>query len=196
MPQFFLVLVEINQNILDEGYNRELIPYVAMHETAKVEQVLGIFEGIEITREWRYYYNYSDALAIIDLTYTKGVYDDWILLIDVKDKDQVNSIIPKYPEIFKRFDVVEEQFLRGLKQEDLIKALASKHMKGVQLELAREILKEQGISFEDEEINELKVQLIEKNLERRKKSKWLEMVILFFLVIIFLLAIIAIMTLS
>lgn len=154
-----------NRSISLEG----LKPYLILPETAdKVAfETLMKRKGIPVLLKWRYYYEYRDAIRIIDFVETKGVYDAWVVFLPKDNQLIADELVQEYPEVLSYFAAAEEQFLRGLKTTDLIKSLASQRMTGVSLDLAKMILKEQEITFSEGKIAELKKQLLIDNSHKQ-----------------------------
>lgn len=171
--------------------NNQLIPYLTAHETADFDFIKQLFGSTPVVKKWRYYYGYNDALRTIDLAYSPNIYDDWVLFIPPGATRLADKLARKHPEIFNHYATVEKLFFSGLKPEHLKQALASQQMVGVSLELAKEVLTEANIEFNEEEIIYLKAELLKKNSTYLSKNSWmiltLGIVIIAILVLIFVL---------
>lgn len=161
----------IMKNDVNRNTSKELVPYLLLDELADVESFKKSMkeEGIEFVLQWRYYYGYNDAIRIIDFVETKGIYDAWAVLLPIEDQAKADQLAFKMPALLSYFEPAEERFFRGLKTADLEKALASKQMKGQSLTLALKILKEQGIVYDQNEIQVLKDNLVLQNIRKGAK---------------------------
>jgi hypothetical protein len=148
---------------------KELLPYLILDELADVESFKIKMEkaGIEIALNWRYYYGYNDAIRIIDFVETKGIYDAWAVLLPKDCQAKADELVQQNSSILSYFEPAEEAFFRGLKTIHLEKALASQQMNGRSLIVALNILKEQNITYNEDEIKALKAALV---LDNTKKS--------------------------
>jgi len=153
----------------NNSISKELVPYLILDELADVDSFKMIMEeeGIEIVLKWRYYYGYNDAIRTIDFVETKGIYDAWAVLLPKDCQEKADKILQENLSILSYFEPAEERFFRGLKTADLKKALASQQMNGRSLELALKILKEEGFTYHNNEIQALKDALV---LENAKKA--------------------------
>ncbi|MFT5645499.1 MAG: hypothetical protein ACI976_000169 [Aureispira sp.] len=157
------------ENNVNNNSSKKLVPYLILHELADVDSFKKMTEeeGIDIALQWRYYYGYNDAIRTINFVETKGVYDAWAVLLPKDCQEKADKILKQNPAILKYFEPAEERFFRGLKTADLKKALASQQMNGRSLELALKILKEEGFTYPNNEIQALKEALV---LENTKKA--------------------------
>jgi len=167
--------------------NNELIPYLTAHETADFDFIKQLFGSTPVVKKWRYYYGYNDALRTIDLAYSPNIYDDWVLFIPPGATHLADKLARKHPEIFNHYAVLEKNFFRGLKPEHLKQALASQQMVGVSLELAKEVLQEANVEFNEEEIIHLRAELRQKNNANSSKNAWMLLILGIVIISIFVL---------
>lgn len=156
------------KNNSNNSISKELMPYLILDELADVDSFKKMMEeeGIEIALQWRYYYGYNDAIRTIDFVETKGIYDGWAVLLPKECQEKADKILQQNPSILNYFEPAEERFFRGLKIADLKKTLASQQMNGRSLELALKILKEQDLTYNNNEIQALKDDLVLKNAKK------------------------------
>lgn len=134
------------------------IPYLYLEESTTLAEWsdLLIEYGLEAIPKERYYYNYRDAIRIIDFVQTKGIYDGWVLLIRPEDAPIADQILADHPDKFRSYALVERQFLEGLSNTLLQQTLGSRHAVGPQLELIKLLLAERGIIIKEEEVLQAK----------------------------------------
>lgn len=163
--------MQINQKVDRRKLDKGMEPYLILSETADKEAFEHLMNerGVDVAFEWRYYYGYKDAIRIIDFVETKGIYDAWVVFLPLSAKKVADEMVAENPQILAYFDQAEEQFLRGLAVPILTQALASQQMTGLSLALTKQILKEEGLVFSDEEIERRKE--VQRHRNETKKTK-------------------------
>ncbi|MGH1336193.1 MAG: hypothetical protein ACRBFS_08700 [Aureispira sp.] len=134
------------------------IPYLYLEEEmplAKLRDLL-LAHALEAIPKERYYYNYRDAIRIIDFVQTKGIYDGWVLLISEEVLPKADQLLVAYPDKFFLYTTIERQFLEGLSTDLLQQALGSQHAVQERLSLIQAVLEERGITVTSEEITAAK----------------------------------------
>lgn len=133
-------------------------PYLYLEEGVSLTQLGNLLSTykLEAIPKERYYYNYSDAIRIIDFVQTKGIYDGWVLLIKSGDIATANQLLRDCPEQFRSYLEVEREFLEGLSSALLQQIVGSKHATGERLQLIQLLLKERGTPMTIEEITTMK----------------------------------------
>ncbi len=144
------------------------VPYLYLEEGITLAELSDwlIAYDLEAIPKERYYYDYKDAIRIIDFVQTKGIYDGWVLLIKPNEKDKAEALLAAHPDKFKRYATVERQFLEGLSNSLLQQTLGSQHATGERLQLIRLLLAERGIQVTEEEATSAKELVQLRNEER------------------------------
>ena len=176
------------ENSFDKNFGDALVPYLILDELADVEafKLKLKAEGIDFVLQWRYYYGYNDAIRIIDFVETKGIYDAWAVLLPKDCQEKADQLLQEQPSLLSYFEPAEEGFFRGLETVHLEKALASQQMKGRSLALALKILKEQHITYNKDEIQALKADLVIQNAQKAAKIGQTKLLIWGIIIIIIL----------
>lgn len=153
-----------------------IIPYLYADEGMSLTDLEALLHeyNLEATLEKRYYYNYNDAIRIIDFIHTNGIYDGWVVLIKPEDKFKANELVNAYPHQFCLYEKVEYRFLEGLSNVLLQQIIGSEHAAGKRLELVRIVLKERGIFITKEKIARTKFLVQIRNEEQQVRVLYIK----------------------
>lgn len=153
-----------------------IIPYLYADEGLSLVTLEALLReyNLEAVPEQRYYYNYKDAVRIIDFIHTNGIYDGWVLLIRPEDRYKANQLVNTYPQQFCLYEEVEYQFLEGLSNALLQEIVGSEHAVGKRLELIQILLKERGIFITKEKIVKTKRLVQIRNEEQQIKVLYIK----------------------
>ncbi|MFK7795917.1 MAG: hypothetical protein AB8E82_00580 [Aureispira sp.] len=156
-----------------------IIPYLYAEEGISLTTLEALLRehNLEAVPEKRYYYNYKDAIRIIDFIHTNGIYDGWVLLIQPKDRYKANQLVNANPQQFCLYEEVEYQFLGGLSNVILQQIVGSEHAVGKRLELIQILLKERGIFITKEKIAKTKRLVQIRNEEQQIKVLYIKIVV-------------------
>lgn len=155
------------------------IPYLYLEEGVSLDtlrELLLTYE-LEVVPQERYYYQYKDAIRIIDFVQTKGIYDGWVLEMKEEDCPKADQMLAAHSDKFCLFVPIERQFLEGLSSPLLQQTLGSQHATGRRLDLILVVLKERGITITTEEIISAKAALKVKNEKRQPKVLYAKVIV-------------------
>lgn len=155
------------------------IPYLYIEESTTLAELSDLLQQYQLDAvpKERYYYNYRDALRIIDFVQTKGIYDGWVLLIKEADISKAEQLLTAHPDKFKPYAVVEKAFLEGLSTVLLQQTLGSQHAVGNRLELIQLLLRERGILTTEEDVAKAKELVQLRNEEQQPSVQYAKVLI-------------------
>lgn len=158
---------------MQEVQPQSLQPYLILAETTTQDQLNALSKELNIALDfqWRYYYQYQDAIRLIDFVETRGIYDGWVVLAAPKDWAVLDAWAKKHPSECSYFEPQQKAFLEGLETPVLEQLLGSVQLTGRSLDWTLEILKSHGKTYTNTDVMERKTQLQQQHLEGKGKAR-------------------------